>query len=367
MAEERPIEDGRTTSWLMKDGMDRERLLDIDEYLRPTRRMVFGLLALALITLGPWLGWWTLVPLVIAVMLFRVAEKRMPNSRRPELDIFIAWCASEVVMAASVQISGGITVPTTAWIVLPVVTLSYRFPLRGVIAGASFALFLMLGVAAFDVQAVIDYPPYLLAPVTLLIGTVLFSIALLNADQRVRREAVIDPLTGLLNRSALATRAAEFAQQSAVNGQPVGLVVADLDHFKRINDTLGHGTGDAVLKDFAYRLRKELRAFDLAYRIGGEEFLLLMPGADIEEATRFARRLRGVIEHGLIGGQKVTVSIGVCASVADEPFDYDRVFAVADAALYEAKRTGRNRVCVGDQGGTPNLPDAKSHPSVAAA
>ena len=101
-----------------------------------------------------------------------------------------------------------------------------------------------------------------------------------------------------------------------------------------------------MLKDLAYLLRKELRAFDLAYRIGGEEFLLLLPGADLEETREFAERLHQAVGTGRRGGLRVTMSFGVSCSCYGDVFDYDRVFDAADSALYEAKNSGRNRVCV---------------------
>ena len=113
---------------------------------------------------------------------------------------------------------------------------------------------------------------------TLVICTAILSTALMRSDVYHRGETVIDPLTGMLNRKALASRVAELEQQSLVSGEPVGLVVGDLDRFKEVNDSCGHATGDAVLKEVAYAMRKELRAFDLAYRLGGEEFLVVLPG-----------------------------------------------------------------------------------------
>jgi diguanylate cyclase (GGDEF)-like protein len=102
-----------------------------------------------------------------------------------------------------------------------------------------------------------------------------------------------------------------------------------------------------VLKEVAYLLRKQLRAFDLAYRLGGEEFLILVPGSDIEQTAELAERLRaGIAADPLGDGVKVTMSLGVGASAHAERFDYATVFAEADAALYRAKREGRNRVCV---------------------
>jgi diguanylate cyclase (GGDEF)-like protein len=157
---------------------------------------------------------------------------------------------------------------------------------------------------------------------------------------------VIDPLTGMLNRKALMNRVAELGPQSEVTGEPVGLILGDLDHFKQVNDSKGHAAGDAALTDIAYLLRKKLRAFDLAYRVGGEEFLVLLPGADTEESAEMAEQLRRVVAITPVGdGNRLTISFGVSASARGEGFDYQRVFAAADEALYEAKSEGRNRVC----------------------
>ncbi len=127
------------------------------------------------------------------------------------------------------------------------------------------------------------------------------------------------------------------------------MIVADLDHFKAINDTRGHSVGDAVLKEVAYVLRKHLRAFDLAYRLGGEEFLILVPGSDLAHTAELAEHLReGINSEHLSGDIEVTMSFGVAASAHDERFDYASAFSEADAALYRAKRSGRNRVCLAD-------------------
>jgi diguanylate cyclase (GGDEF)-like protein len=169
----------------------------------------------------------------------------------------------------------------------------------------------------------------------------------MRSDIQHRSDAVIDQLTGMLNRKALSTRSEELAQQALISGDPVGMIVCDLDHFKEINDTHGHPTGDAVLKDVAYLMRKQLRAFDLAYRLGGEEFLILLPGSDLTRAVGLAERLRShVAAAPLTGDVHVTMSFGVSASGRDEPFEYQDVFAEADAALYRAKRGGRNQVCM---------------------
>jgi diguanylate cyclase (GGDEF)-like protein len=214
----------------------------------------------------------------------------------------------------------------------------------------------MLLAVAFGVNAhaVLEHPPLLIMPLALTLAVAILSTALMHSDVRHRSEAVLDQLTGMLNRHALKDRTIELAHQSQRTGQPVGLIVGDLDHFKDINDTHGHATGDTVLQDVAYMLRKQLRAFDLAYRIGGEEFLVLLPGADLQHAAAMAEKLReGVAADTVGGGLRVTMSFGVSASESDSVFDYPTVCAEADAALYEAKRGGRNAVCSHPHGRRP--------------
>ena len=132
----------------------------------------------------------------------------------------------------------------------------------------------------------------MIAPVALLLCVAVLSTPLMRSDIQHRSDAVIDQLTGMLNRKALSTRVAELAQQSQLTGESIGIIVGDLDHFKAINDTRGHSVGDVVLKEVAYQMRKQLRAFDLAYRLGGEEFLILLPGSDLEQSAQLAEQLR---------------------------------------------------------------------------
>jgi diguanylate cyclase (GGDEF)-like protein len=341
-----------TRSWLFPDGVDRERMLDMDRQLQTVRRAVFGVLAIALIASGPQLGWWTLLPLALAVVVFRIADVRIPKLRRPEYALMASWVGSQIIMAASVALSGGPLVPTMAWFAIPLLTLGARFSARGIVVGSAITIVLLLAVAfGVDAQAVLDNPPLVIAPIALLICVAMFQTVLMRSDVKHRAEAVIDPLTGMLNRKALVQRVDELAQQSQITRQPIGLIVADIDHFKAVNDSHGHAAGDAVLKDVAYRLRKTLRAFDLSYRTGGEEFLVLLPGADLRSATDLAELLRAAVANEPHGGHRVTMSFGVAASSTDGPFDYEAVFAAADAALYQAKHRGRNRVWPPPPGG----------------
>ncbi len=325
-------------------------MLDMEERVRPVRQRALAILGVALIAAGPWLGWWPALFLIPAAVCFGVADLLMPRVGRPELLMFGAWIGSGLVIGGAVALSGGPKQPTLAWLAIPVITLSSRFPMRGVVVGVIINIVILLAVAfGVNAQQIIDDPVLVIAPVALLLCVAVLSTPLMRSDIQHRSDAVIDQLTGMLNRKALSTRVAELAQQSQLTGESIGIIVGDLDHFKAINDTRGHSVGDVVLKEVAYQLRKQLRAFDLAYRLGGEEFLILLPGSDLEQSAILAEQLRrGVADNDVAGGLDVTMSFGVGASLRGEPFDYAEVFKAADAALYRAKRSGRDRVCLSD-------------------
>lgn len=161
--------------------------------------------------------------------------------------------------------------------------------------------------------------------------------------------AITDPLTGLANRRYFERQLAMMVNQATGRGRPLSLLVIDIDHFKLINDTYGHLAGDAVLAEFARRLKGSVRGIDLSGRFGGEEFVVAMPDTDMPTALAIAERLRTHISStqfkvdGAPEPVAVTVSVGVGGVDArvETPTD---LIARADAALYEAKRSGRNRV-----------------------
>jgi diguanylate cyclase (GGDEF)-like protein len=162
----------------------------------------------------------------------------------------------------------------------------------------------------------------------------------------LREQAMHDPLTGLLNRRALVEH---HANQSNDPAAAHVLVLMDLDHFKRVNDEHGHPAGDAVLRDFAAALRSGLRANDALFRIGGEEFVLLMPGVSPDFAAQRVRALREIVARWHLGALPgaVTFSAGVAAG-NPATTALEATLAAADAALYRAKREGRNRTCVAE-------------------
>jgi two-component system cell cycle response regulator len=161
--------------------------------------------------------------------------------------------------------------------------------------------------------------------------------------------AITDGLTGLHNRRYLDSHLVTLFERAASRNRPLSLMITDIDKFKPINDTHGHAAGDEVLRDFARRLRKNVRGIDLACRFGGEEFVVVMPDTEPLIAEKVAERIRHEIESlpFAIGGGtqalRVTVSIGVASMIPGKD-SVETLMKRADAALYEAKNTGRNRV-----------------------
>jgi len=170
------------------------------------------------------------------------------------------------------------------------------------------------------------------------------------ANARLSELVMQDPLTGLANRRKWAHRLEDEWERSRRHGRPLSVVMADLDHFKRINDEHGHAAGDRVLRAVADVLGNGVRGPDTVARLGGEEFGILLPETDDQEAAAAAERLRRAVaelEIADLPGLEVRLSLGV-ASVGDaapRPEAADDLLAAADRALYRAKDQGRNRVC----------------------
>lgn len=180
--------------------------------------------------------------------------------------------------------------------------------------------------------------------------TQMVSAALFNARSmsRLRRMAITDGLTGLYNhRHFHEILGLEFERASRY-GQPLSLVMMDIDFFKRINDAHGHPVGDTILAELAARLKKHVRRIDTLARYGGEEFAVLLPQTGVEEAGVLAERIRRDTESRPFrtakGGLSVTVSLGVCGTEKDGAGSPAELLNKADEALYRAKREGRNRV-----------------------
>lgn len=176
-------------------------------------------------------------------------------------------------------------------------------------------------------------------------------------ERHLRRQAVTDPLTGANNRRTFMTELEYLFTRTASDGGRISMLVMDLDHFKDVNDTWGHPVGDAVLRTFTNCCRQSLREGDLLARIGGEEFAVLLPGADPESAVAVGERIRLSVCGAPLDARGVGVPLTVSVGCATYPDDYPpekrgavdaqtsgELFVLADAALYRAKRGGRNRL-----------------------
>jgi diguanylate cyclase (GGDEF)-like protein len=173
---------------------------------------------------------------------------------------------------------------------------------------------------------------------------------LMASENELRRQASHDALTGILNRGMIMEFLRQQIQVAERKEQPLAVILADVDSFKTVNDTYGHPMGDAVLRTVAQTIEANLRAYDRVGRYGGEEFLIVLGGADAEMSMQIAERVReGIAAQSFQhGGHRlaVSLSLGVACRPADGLEDMECLVSQADQALYEAKHAGRNRVCL---------------------
>lgn len=323
------------------------RLLEVDRATVAANVGLSAVVALVAVALLPFYGWPLTVVSSLPLLSWIVGLaglRRLLGIRRWTV-LNLAVIDSAIVVA--VALTGGIDSPLLHMVGVVGIFFVFYFPGRWqalvatplIVVGVT-ALQLVVGEAIDDpLNPVVAFLIALVLPV----GT----LGMVEMELSHRRRAVIDPLTGCLNRNAFRDRVEMIEVQMDVTGDPIGVVMFDIDHFKQVNDQHGHATGDAVLRELAYRVRKALRSYEMLCRLGGEEFVILLPGATASDAERIAEQVRLLVEEVVVDGISVTISCGV-ASAAGHDVVIDTVVAEADAAMYEAKDAGRNQTCVHD-------------------
>lgn len=331
-------------SWLCPDDQARARVLDNSPRVRRARTVASLSVGVAVFYAAPHYSWWLLPLFALSLINTSTVDVRMRHAQRPEYQAAFTIFLSQALMAVTDAMTGGARSPMLPLIVIPTAFVATRFRPRVCFVSSGIAIAMLLLVVLVDhPRAALTHPAELLTSVVLLIAVGAATQALFAAELQHRRRAILDPLTGLLNRQGLSQRFAELAEQARLMEAPISLMICDLDHFKLVNDRHGHATGDAVLRDVAYALRRQLRSFELIYRLGGEEFLIVLPGAGVDDATMLAERLCATIRESPLQNLELTISIGVATQWSPE-LSFERLYEAADKALYQAKSDGRDQV-----------------------
>jgi len=230
------------------------------------------------------------------------------------------------------------------WAFPALVGVFYLIRLREAIACALITLF-----ALIPPMLAADRPLEATTALITIVITSVLAVAFSMITNRQRTQllqlATKDPLTGAGNRRALDSKLRDVVNAFQRTGVPASLLMLDLDHFKTVNDLLGHAAGDRILKNITKIINLRIRVTDSLYRIGGEEFVVVLEGADVEHATHLAEQLRTLVDaNELVPEHTVTISLGV-AEIRDRESPYDWLHR-ADEAMYRAKDAGRNSTSV---------------------
>jgi diguanylate cyclase (GGDEF)-like protein len=334
-------------SWLCPTDADVQRFHEALPGINRGRRQVVQILFLSAVTMTPWLGRFNLFVLASAATIGylsdRLAEARTATMRS---GVMISG-GFQLMLSASVAATGGTLSPYLPWLVVPVTMLAARY--RRVVVIVCIINAVLVGALACVIAAVLDTgvdPPSFvigLAMIGLVCALGAIALNLQAAELESRRSATSDQLTGLLNRKALDLHWPRMIAETAEGGAWLSVLVCDLDHFKAVNDTHGHAVGDEVLAGAAAVLTECLRPQDLAFRVGGEEFLVLLPDTDLTVGAAIGEAVRATLAGRTIGGLHITMSIGAAAARGAQA-DPELLTKAADAALYRAKAGGRNRL-----------------------
>lgn len=212
---------------------------------------------------------------------------------------------------------------------------------------AGFTLSDESSLAYFDLSLLHKMVYLMIIMIVISISFAVFWILTERLIAKLYDSSVFDQLTNLYNRNGLEELREKWSKSTRTKTNTMSVIIADLDHFKRVNDTFGHDYGDLVLSSFSKVLKNQCRDRDYCIRYGGEEFLVVLPDTELDRASVVAERIRSAIEHHFSGEQDlkkhITASFGVAESTENE--NWESLLKKADLALYDAKNSGRNRVC----------------------
>jgi diguanylate cyclase (GGDEF)-like protein len=329
----------------MAIAIDQRRVVERVGHLGRTTAIVASLVASVLLGTAIFRDAWALLPIAALAGALPLGPAIISRTGHPERVELTFGLLVTISMATAAALTGGTSSPIVFLLPIGVVMNALRAARTSIVVCSAVTMVVFVAVCLLnDPSAVLREPLPMLAILAMQLAVTLASLALAEAELGHRQASTVDPLTGLLNRQGLQERFEELRRQALVSGDPLTLVLFDLDHFKEVNDAHGHETGDNLLREVADEVRARLRKFELIYRIGGEEFLVLLPDTSEWEGEDVAEGLRlGVISVGLRMQVTITASFGV-SSGSDAEVDFAELFRRADAALYRAKREGRDRV-----------------------
>jgi len=288
------------------------------------------------------------------------------------LPFFLRWSVTGHLSASATLEDGILAVETavTALLILKTTDRETRWPRRTI--SGFLALYSAVEVSRVAIYVVTGKMPAAVAPWAEVASGIVYVVScsvlplafiwMMNARLllHLNRQSMIDPLTELLNRRGLQAAADVELSRYERTGRDLAVVVLDLDFFKLLNDRYGHAGGDAILCEFSVFLRSMIRETDIAGRVGGEEFVLILSGTDAETALTTIERLRSAVaEHGFELGARlihITASFGISVSGGRKNLSWDKLQNEADMALYSAKAAGRDRSRVYDESLTTSGP-----------
>ena len=320
-----------------------------------------------------WALLWAHLVMTVGMGIFGILAYKMRNAHRGQAGAWLIRCCVLLGMAVAIAIAAidqWVTPNITAY-VLPCLLVGLAVYQRPTVAAAVYAasyiaFFVSIGITQVNpdqllsnrlngfVACVLGWALSVMLwrkfiTITLQQGQLERANAELQSKQRdLERLTRLDGLTGLFNRNTFVELTERELVRAQRQGSATAILLLDLDHFKRVNDTWGHPAGDAVLKNVAAVVTQSVRSTDLVGRLGGEEFIVLLPGTTVIAARKLAEKVRARLEASPTQFEQTTIrttaSIGLAGTTAAEKRDFDSLYNDADKALYMAKQRGRNQV-----------------------